>query len=139
MTAATKLHLATICCVLCLSSGLAFAQDCPDQTQTGLNQCAAESYAKADAALNRAYREIVQKLNGQDQAAGLFVKAQKSWLAFRDSECAFASSGVSGGSIHPMIYSMCLEQLTKERTNQLRNHSKCEEGDPSCPLPSGRE
>jgi len=137
MIAATTLRLATICCVLCLSSGLAFAQDCPDQTQTGLNQCAAESYAKADETLNRLYREIVQKLKGQDQAAGLFVKAQKSWLAFRDSECAFASSGVSGGSIHPMIYSMCLERLTRERASQLRDHLKCEEGDPSCPLPPG--
>jgi uncharacterized protein YecT (DUF1311 family) len=131
------LRLASFFCVLCLSSGLASAQDCPDQTQSGLNQCAADFYAKADEALNRAYGRIVQRLKGQDQAAGLFIKAQKSWLAFRDSECAFVSSRASGGSIYPMIYSMCLEQLTKERTNQLRNHLKCEEGDSSCPLPPG--
>jgi uncharacterized protein YecT (DUF1311 family) len=137
MTAATTLRLPTICCVLCLSSGSTFAQDCPDQTQTGLNQCAAESFVKADEALNRAYKQIVQKLKGQDQAAGLFVKAQKSWLAFRDSECAFVSSGASGGSIQPMIYSMCLEQVTKERVKQLQNYLKCEEGDSSCPLPPG--
>ena len=78
MTAPTTIRLAIICCVLCLSGGSTFAQDCPDQTQTGLNHCAAESYAKSDAALDRVYRRIVQKLKGQDQAAGLFVKAQKA-------------------------------------------------------------
>jgi uncharacterized protein YecT (DUF1311 family) len=137
MTTATTVRLATICCVLCLSGGSTFAQECPDQTQTGLNQCAAESYAKADEGLNRAYKRIVQKLKGQDQAAGLFVKAQKSWIAFRDSECAFVSSGASGGSIYPMIYSMCLEQVTKDRVKQLQNYLKCEEGDLSCPVPPG--
>jgi uncharacterized protein YecT (DUF1311 family) len=137
MTAPTTIRLATISCVLCLSGGSTFAQDCPDQSQTGLNQCAAESYAKADEALNRVYRQIVQKLKGRDRAAGLFVKAQKNWLAFRDSECAFVTSRVSGGSIQPMIYSICLEQVTNDRVKQLQNYLKCEEGDLSCPLPPG--
>jgi uncharacterized protein YecT (DUF1311 family) len=131
------MRIATIVGVLCLGVAWGFAQECPDQTQTGLNQCAAASYAKADEALNRAYREIARKLNAQDPAAGLFVKAQKSWLAFRDAECVFSSSGVIGGSIYPLIYSTCLETLTKERTKQLLDYLKCEEGDLSCPLTKG--
>ncbi|MGA8170442.1 MAG: lysozyme inhibitor LprI family protein [Methylocystis sp.] len=137
MTTARISRLAALFFVAWLGDARSFAQDCPDQTQTGLNQCAADAYAKADEALNRAYREIAQKLKGQDPAAGLLVKTQKSWLAFRDSECAFSSSSVIGGSIYPMIYSGCLEALTVERTKQLRNYLKCEEGDLSCPVPRG--
>ncbi len=137
MTKARTIRLMIIFGVLCLSGGASFAQDCPDQTQAGLNQCAAASYAKADEALNRAYKEIARTLKGEDPTAGLFVKAQKGWLAFRDAECAFSSSSAIGGSIYPMIYAMCLETLTKERTKQLQNYLKCEEGDLSCPVPRG--
>lgn len=137
MTAATTIRLAAIRGSLCLSSGSTFAQDCPDQTQTGPNQCAAESYAKADEALNRAYKEIVRKLKGQDESAALFVKAQRSWLAFRDWECSFLASGVAGGGIQPMIQSMCLEQVTNDRVKQPRNYLKCEEGDLCYPVPPG--
>ena len=130
------MRAAMIISVLFVSCAAGHAMDCKDQTQMGLNQCAAVSYEKADEALNKAYKEVLLRLKDRGDAAGLLAKAQKSWLAFRDSECAFSSSGVSGGSIYPMIHAICLETLTRERTKQLRNYLHCEEGDLSCPVPA---
>jgi len=130
------MRAAMIISVLIVSCAAGHAMDCKDQTQMGLNQCAAVSYEKADEALNKAYKEALLRLKDRGDAAGLLAKAQKSWLAFRDSECAFSSSGVSGGSIYPMIHAICLETLTRERTKQLRNYLHCEEGDLSCPVPA---
>lgn len=126
---------AVVLCALLLGGAKAFATECPDLTQAGLNQCSAAAYAKADEALNRVYKEIQQRLRKDSPTSELFVKAQKSWIAFRDAECCFSSSGVSGGSIYPMIYGLCLENVTKERTKRLQEYLSCEEGDLSCPLP----
>ncbi len=120
---------------LALAGAQAVATECPDQTQAGLNQCSAAAYAKADEALNRAYKEIQQRFKQDSVSSELFVKAQKSWIAFRDAECSFSSSGVSGGSAYPMIYELCLEMVTKERTKRLQEYLRCEEGDLSCPVP----
>ncbi len=47
-----------------------------------------------------------------------------------------AASGVQGGSIQPMIASMCQTELTKARTEALRRYLDCKEGDLSCPVPA---
>jgi len=119
-----------------LSVASAAAGDCPDQTQTGLNQCAAEAHKKADEELNRAYKKIVERLKGEETARALLADAQKKWIAFREAECAFQGSASVGGSIHPMIVSECLESVTARRTKELRYYLKCEEGDLSCPVPA---
>ena len=62
-------------------------------------------------------------------------RPQRAWIAFRDAECKFASSGVEGGSVQPMIHSGCLQGLTDARVTQLGSYLKCEEGDLSCPVP----
>lgn len=114
----------------------AFAEDCPDQSQQGLNACANAAYKKADDALNGVYREIARRLKNDAATAKLLVAAQKAWIGFRDAECAFAVSENAGGSIYPMVYAECLERLTKARTTALRGYLKCGDGDLGCPVPS---
>jgi uncharacterized protein YecT (DUF1311 family) len=114
----------------------AFAGECADQTQAGLNACADAAYQKADAALNRAYKEILRRLSHDAATTKLLVTAQKAWIAYRDAECAFSSSANSGGSIYPMAVSICLEAVAKERTKQLDALLKCGEGDMGCPVPA---
>lgn len=46
------------------------------------------------------------------------------------------ASGVQGGSIPPMIASMCQTDLTKARTEPLHRYLDCKEGDMSCPVPA---
>jgi uncharacterized protein YecT (DUF1311 family) len=116
-------------------SAAAFADDCPEQNQNGLNRCAEDAYKKADAALNGVYRQITQRLKDDAETAKLLVGAQKAWIAFRDAECTFANSSNAGGSIYPMVYSGCLSRLTKARTKELAGYLNCAEGDMGCPVP----
>jgi uncharacterized protein YecT (DUF1311 family) len=66
----------------------------------------------------------------------LLIRAQKAWLAFRDSECAFVASATDGGSANGMIYSFCLDGLTQKRLVELNAYLHCKEGDLSCPVPA---
>jgi len=44
------------------------------------------------------------------------------WVRFRDTNCTFERSSYQGGSIAPSIYYSCIEQMTKQRTEQLENY-----------------
>ena len=122
---------------LALLSGAVQAKECGDQaSQAALNECAGQAYRGSDAALNAAYREIRARL--ADDAAGRarLQTAQRTWLAFRDAECAFATAASADGSIHPYLQATCLEALTAARLDQLQAYLACEEGDLSCPVPA---
>jgi uncharacterized protein YecT (DUF1311 family) len=113
------------------------AADCARAAdQLTLNTCADASYRTADAELNRLYRQITGRLQGEADTAKALVAAQRAWLAFRDAECTFATADVAGGSIYPMIYSGCLEGLTRKRIADLKAFLSCQEGDMSCPVPA---
>ena len=135
-----RLSCLTISCLsICLALGAvpaAHAYDCADQTQPGLDVCADAAFKKADAGLNGAYKDILKRLKDDSAKTKLLVTAQKAWLSFRDAECAFSAAGVTGGSIYPMVVSLCLERVTKERTEDLSVYLKCEEGDTECPVPA---
>lgn len=114
----------------------AHAVDCADASNQGdMNQCADQEYKAADKELNTLYQQITQRLKGNPDASKLLVGAQRNWVAFRDAECKFSTSTVSGGSVYPMIYSMCLTGQTKVRVESFKQYLKCEEGDMSCPVP----
>jgi uncharacterized protein YecT (DUF1311 family) len=125
-----------IACVTLSAASVARAAECADQTQNGLNVCADAAYRKADAALNAAYKEIIARLKGDAATTKLLVTAQKAWIGYRDAECDFSSPANAGGSIYPMVYSLCLEAATKERTRELDVFLKCGDGDTGCPLPA---
>jgi uncharacterized protein YecT (DUF1311 family) len=115
---------------------LATAQDCGGAaSQAELSMCADADYRAADAALNVAYREVEARLADLPDTRHLLVAAQRAWIAFRDASCAFAASGVEGGSIYPMILSQCLAGTTRDRTADLAAYLDCAEGDLSCPVP----
>ena len=131
-----KSQLRLIGMLLVLPMSAALAEDCSSpQTQLAMNQCAAESLNKSDAGLNRAYGQIKQRLKGDHDATNLLIVSERSWVTFRDAECKFASVGVVTGSIYPMIFSSCLDRLTKARTAELKIYLNCEEGDMGCPVP----
>lgn len=119
-----------------LFSPLAFADDCDNaKTQTDMNQCAARQNQAADKALNDVYRQISQRLKASPAAKKQLVSAQRAWLVFRDAECTFSASGVTGGSAWPLVYADCLKTQNIARTQALKGYLACEEGDLSCPVP----
>lgn len=115
------------------------ADECDNATggQAGLDECYAKVFKKSDAELNKLYKQIEARLKGDAATTKLLVTAQRAWVAFRDGECNFQSAGASGGSIGPMIHSMCLDGLTQSRIKDFQGYLKCEEGDTSCPVPPG--
>ena len=121
-----------VCLAVLSAASAVHAQECDrnDDSQSGLNTCAAEDYATADARLNNTYQGIV---GGADDATKqLLQTAQQRWKVFRDAECNYAASGSQGGSTHPMIVSECLTRLTNDRIKQLKADSTCPQGDENC-------
>ncbi len=82
--------------------------------QIGLNRCAEQRFAVADAELNRLYAEVRPA-----QSGGTFVEAQRAWLAFRDLACVAETEGFEDGSMYPMILNRCLERQTNRRIEDL--------------------
>ena len=101
------------------------------QTQSNMTQSSSAQFARADAALNAAYRVAAARLSSNGKAR--LVKAQRSWIAWRNAECAFRSNGADAGSIGTMVALDCSTELTRARTTQLDALKQCAEGDTSCP------
>jgi len=121
----------------CLLTPVAYADDCDNATtQTDMNACAGRQYQTADKALNAVYQQITQRLKGDADTKKRLVGAQRAWVAFRDAECEFSASGVSGGSVYPLVQLNCLTAQTVSRTTALKEYLKCQEGDLSCPVPA---
>jgi uncharacterized protein YecT (DUF1311 family) len=118
----------------------ALAQDCApsDDSQMCLNQRAGAEYKSADDKLNETYGEIVKRLADDAEGKKMLQAAQRAWIAFRDAECAFANDHSKDGSIYPLLMGQCLTALTQTRTDQLGAYLNCQEGDMSCPVPSGQ-
>lgn len=117
-----------------LFSATALANECEKaNTQTESNECYDAQYKKNDRLLNQSYKRVLKIATPEQQ--DLLRQAQLAWIKVRDADCKFVSSGSEGGSVGPMIHSICLSDRTKERTAFLESLTLCEEGDLSCPLP----
>ena len=91
---------------------------CPGQSQAEMNNCAAQEYQQADAALNAAWPSA-KAVADQAGAGAQLLDAQRKWIAFRDMACTAEAALYQGGSIQPLIYYSCLTRLTGQRTNDL--------------------
>lgn len=123
--------------VLSLAGPAFGADECADpEDQATLNQCAGKSFKASDGELNVLYKRIEKRLNDDADKTKLMVAAQRAWLAFRDAECDFSSSGVIGGTLYPLAVTQCRDALTKERIKTFKAWLNCSEGDLSCPVPA---
>lgn len=92
---------------------------CPDaNNQHELNRCAALARDKADAELNKVYRELIKDTGATERAK--LRAAQLAWIKFRDAHCDYTSVGNKGGTIYPMVVSFCLAGVTNARVKQLQ-------------------
>lgn len=92
------------------------------QTQTEMTQCAGNDYRAADAVLNQVYQKLVAMLDDEEKAQ--LKEAQNAWLKYRDRNCEFVADQYKGGTMRPMIQAMCLTDVTKTRTSELRTQIK---------------
>ena len=83
-----------------------------------MTQCAGNDYKAADAVLNQVYQKLVAMLDDEEKAQ--LKDAQTAWLKYRDLNCEFVGNQYKGGTMQPMIQAMCLTDVTKTRTSELR-------------------
>ena len=89
------------------------------QTQSDLDICWAAQAQAADDALNATYKKVVAGLRGLGVDPKALVPVQLAWISARDKTCDFEMSLYEGGSIAPMIYSECVDRMTRARTQRL--------------------
>ncbi|HEV7892822.1 MAG TPA: lysozyme inhibitor LprI family protein [Pyrinomonadaceae bacterium] len=94
------------------------------QSQAEMNMCAAKRFKAADAELNRVYNRLVSKLGDDAGSLARLKTAETSWLKYRDDNCDYEADFFEGGSMKPLIYSSCMERMTKARTAELRGQIK---------------
>ena len=99
-------------------------------SQPEMNRCAADDYARADAALNQVYQALMVKLDAARRQR--LIGAERAWISFRDAHCDSETMQSEGGSMHPLLYDVCLTDLTKKRTAQLQASLDCERGVGKC-------
>jgi uncharacterized protein YecT (DUF1311 family) len=92
------------------------------QSQAEMTICWGKKYKAADAKLNEVYRRLVSMLDEEQKSQ--LKEAQTAWLKYRDTHCEFVADEYKGGSMRPMIYAICLEEVTRNRTSELRGQIK---------------
>ena len=101
------------------ASGQEKKPPCSDlDTQAEMNICAGKEYKAADASLNRVYQQLVALLEPQEKSQ--LKEAQTAWIKYRDTNCEFVADQYKGGSIRPMIYGLCLAEVTRNRASELK-------------------
>src|ERR1043166_404805 len=92
------------------------------QSQAEMNICAGKEYKPADAELNQVYQKLSSILNDEEKSQ--LKEAENAWIRYRDLNCEFVADQYKGGSIRPMIHGLCLADVTRNRTAELRSQIK---------------
>ena len=127
----TKLHRTFVLLwgITCMTPAFAQDLDCSNpQTQVEMTGCAAQAFEAADGDLNLAYkmardmaRRLDQGLPADHIPAEIILRdAQRAWIAYRDQACEAESLLARGGTLQNQLFYICLERLTRTRTEDLR-------------------
>lgn len=120
--------------LLLASSGVAHALDCKDpQSNYDMKYCAAEDLKKADAELNVAYKKALDEARKWYQSTkgspgnetmpdseAVLRDAQRAWVSFRDANCKYQYQIYYGGTHAPLAHALCMVDMTRARTKELR-------------------
>ncbi len=105
--------------------------------QYEMNVCAWREHEAADAELNAVWktardfakqndREFRQSPFYREDDEGryfaLLLAQQRAWLQYRDTSCVLKSDRYRTGSMRPMVYSMCMTSMTRNRTLDLMEY-----------------
>lgn len=86
------------------------------KTQIRMNYSAGEELEQREGELSAIISEA-KKLNGIDHKK--FLRANKKWQKFADSEAKLIADQVKGGSMYPMIFMSEKARLIEERIDQI--------------------
>ena len=101
-----------------------------DGSQHEMNVCASKEYQQANAVMNEQWKKtavLMKRLDadylpnaivGRSSHFEALLDGQRAWLKFRDAYCPIF--GASGGSMAAMLRNLCLRDVTRARTEQLK-------------------
>ncbi|MCK0128602.1 lysozyme inhibitor LprI family protein [Erythrobacter sp. F6033] len=98
--------------------------------QQEMNLCAAIDYRLADAKLNAQWKITSAKMKARDESwnsewddrPGWFaslLEGQRAWIKYRDAHCRVDGYWARGGTLEPLLVSVCKTELTEARTKEL--------------------
>ena len=83
-----------------------------------MENCFDKAYKAADGGLNQMYSQISKVLQPDDLQR--LKVAQRLWIQLRDATCTAESNLYNGGTASAPAYSACLEEVTRQRTADLK-------------------
>jgi hypothetical protein len=89
-----------------------------------------ESYEEIDDALNAKYQELMSMSKGSDRDR--LRIAERSWLKFRDAECAYQGAAWRGNSGRLDVVNLCMANLTRHRGVEIGRYLECVSADYEC-------
>jgi uncharacterized protein YecT (DUF1311 family) len=100
------------------------ASHCPGSSTPEIDACLAGRFSDADAELNRYYQAAIKRLREEREIAleQMLVRAERSWVAYRTSECGAVYDNWIGGSIRGSMALNCQIRLTRMRTYTIWLH-----------------
>jgi uncharacterized protein YecT (DUF1311 family) len=87
-------------------------------TQSELTLCAQEEFSAADKQLNALYQKVIAACNTKERAT--LIKAQSTWLLYRDQHSEMMRSINAGGSIAAMTAFNAKTLTTQSRIKELQ-------------------
>ena len=102
--------------------------DTSNMNQSEMTNCSYQDFGDADAELNKIWPKVKiyakrgdnELGEGEMTGAGMLVKAQRSWLVYRDAQCELEGFAARGGSLQPMLVAGCKADLTKQRVKAFK-------------------
>lgn len=93
-------------------------KDSAAETQTEMNECAGKLLRWSASRL----RALLTTLADSSRTGGLppLEDVQKRWGEFRDAQCTWESDQYRGGTMEPMVHTLCLADLTERRIDELK-------------------
>lgn len=82
-----------------------------------MSDCIAADFQRQDGRLNAAYRALRESLAPTRRSA--LLRAQRDWLRFRDSHCAFLLDP-EGGTLARVSAGDCRRRMTQQRADELQ-------------------
>jgi uncharacterized protein YecT (DUF1311 family) len=95
------------------------------QRDVAVVECERSEYRRQDQGLNALYKQLEVKLDTSGKSK--LRDAQRAWIAFRDSQCAYERSREAGGTLAPVLEAGCLKRLTGQRVQDLRQMLSAEQ------------
>ena len=89
------------------------------QTTANMEKEAGAALEKADAELNKVYKELRETLSNAEQVR--LKEVQRLWISFRDQEAEFAASLYEGGSMAGLVKINTTAAATESRVEGLKN------------------